>query len=102
MARFAEDKPGGAAFVEVAHERGTRRVLGKSYRDTGANQAIAILDDLAAHPATARFVAIKLARHFTSDDPPPSLIAKLERDFRQTGGDLGSLARTLVNAPETW
>ncbi|NQX93983.1 MAG: DUF1800 domain-containing protein, partial [Erythrobacter sp.] len=102
MARFAEDKPGGAAFVEVAHERGTRRVLGKSYRDTGANQAIAILDDLAAHPATARFVAIKLARHFTSDDPPPSLIAKLERDFRQTGGDLGSLARNLMNAPETW
>ncbi|MEM7689765.1 MAG: DUF1800 domain-containing protein [Pseudomonadota bacterium] len=102
IARFAEDKPGGAAFVAVAHERGTRRVLGKSYPDTGADQAIAILDDLAAHPSTARFIATKLARHFTTDDPPQSLIARLERDFSRTGGDLGSLARTLVNAPETW
>ncbi|MEM6584345.1 MAG: DUF1800 domain-containing protein [Pseudomonadota bacterium] len=102
IARFAVDKPGGAAFVEVAHERGTRRILGKSYKDTGADQAIAILDDLAAHPATARFVATKLARHFTADDPPASLVARLEADFKRTNGDLGSLARTLVDAPEAW
>jgi len=102
IARFAQAKPGGAAFVEVAHERGARRVLGKTYADTGADQAIAILDDLAAHPSTARFVTTKLARHFTADAPPPGLVARLERDFLETGGDLGSLARTLVNAPECW
>lgn len=102
IARFAEEKPGGAAFVEVAHERGTRRVLGKTYPDTGADQAIAILDDLATHPATARFVATKLARHFRADDPPPALVAQLESDFLETGGDLASLYRTLVKAPESW
>jgi uncharacterized protein (DUF1800 family) len=102
ISRFAEDQPGGAAFVAVAHERGERRVMGRKYPDTGARQAIAILDDLAAHPATARFVATKLARHFTADDPPPALVTRLERDFLATGGDLGSLARTLVEAPETW
>ncbi len=100
--RFAVDKPGGGAFVAVAHEPGTRRIMGKSYPDTGPDQAIAILDDLAAHPSTARFVATKFARHFTADDPPASLVARLERDFRETGGDLDSLARTLVNAPESW
>ncbi len=102
IARFSKDQPGGAAFAEVAHERGTRTVLGRRYEDTGASQAIAILDDLAAHPSTARFVATKLARHFTKDEPEPSLIARLENDFRRTGGDLDSLARTLVNAPESW
>lgn len=102
IARFAEDKPGGAAFVEVAHERGARRVLGKTYPDTGSGQAIAILDDLATHPATARFIATKLARHFTADDPPATLVARLERDFLETGGDLTSLYQTLVNALESW
>ncbi|MEL6238106.1 MAG: DUF1800 domain-containing protein [Pseudomonadota bacterium] len=102
LARFAKDQPGGAAFVEIAHEQGTRTVMGRRYEDTGPAQAIAILDDLAAHPSTARFVATKLARHFTKDDPEPSLVARLERDFLQTGGDLGSLAQTLVNAPESW
>lgn len=102
IARFAEQKPGGAAFIAVAHERGARRVLGKSYADNGADQAVAILDDLAAHPATARFVATKLARHFTADNPPASLVARLESNFLETGGDLASLARTLVDAPECW
>ncbi|MEM7702032.1 MAG: DUF1800 domain-containing protein [Pseudomonadota bacterium] len=102
IARFAEEKPGGAAFVGVAHEPGTRRVLGKAYPDTGADQAIAILDDLATHPATARFVATKLARHFTADHPPQALVTRLERNFLETGGDLASLYRTLVNAPESW
>ena len=100
--RFAEDKPGGAAYVAVAHEPGTRRIMGRAYKDTGEAQAIAILDDLAKHPSTARFVATKLARHFTRDDPEASLVARLESDFLKTGGDLGSLARTLVNAPEAW
>ena len=102
IARFAEDQEGGAAFIAVAHEKGTRKIMGRSYQDNGPKQALEILDDLAAHPATARFVATKFARHFTKDDPDPALVARLEQDFRSTGGDLGSLARTLVTAPESW
>ena len=33
-----------------------------------------VLDILAAHPSTARFIATKLARRFVSDDPPPALV----------------------------
>ncbi len=100
--RFSEPQPSGAAFVSVAHEPGTRRVMGRSYRDTGAGQAEAIIADLATHPATAKFIATKLARHFAGDTPPESLVSKLEADFLQTGGDLASLARTLIGAPEMW
>jgi uncharacterized protein (DUF1800 family) len=77
-------------------------VLGRSYAASGPEQAAAILDDLAAHPSTARFIATKLARHFAGDTPPPALVARLESDFLRTGGDLSSLTRTLIAAPEAW
>jgi uncharacterized protein (DUF1800 family) len=102
VARFGEDQPSGAMFVELAHEPGGRRVLGRSYPSGGAEQARAILRDLAAHPATARHIATKLARHFAGDTPPPALVKRLEADFLTTGGDLASLTRTLVEAPEAW
>ena len=102
VGRFAEDQPSGAAFVALAHEPGARQVLGRTYPQNGAKQAIAILDDLAVHPATARFIATKLARHFAGDTPPPALVTRLEADFLATGGDLASLTRTLIEAPEVW
>jgi uncharacterized protein (DUF1800 family) len=102
VGRFAEDQPGGAAFVALAHEPGARLVLGRRYGAGGADQALAILDDLAAHPATARHIAAKLARHFAGDTPPPALVARLENDFLRSGGDLARLTRTLIEAPEVW
>ncbi|EAQ29577.1 hypothetical protein NAP1_02355 [Erythrobacter sp. NAP1] len=100
--RFAEDKPNGAAFVAPAHEPGARQIMGRTYRDSGSDQALDVIADLARHPSTARFIAAKLARHFAGDEPPASLVAKLEKDFLATGGDLASLTRTLVEAPESW
>jgi uncharacterized protein (DUF1800 family) len=102
VGRFAEDQPGGAVFVALAHEPGARTIMGRRYAAGGPEQAAAVLDDLAAHPSTARFIATKLARHFAGDTPPDSLIARLETDFRKTGGDLASLTRTLIAAPEVW
>ena len=101
-ARIADDQPSGAAFVALAHEPGARQVLGRRYTAGGADQARAILRDLAAHPATARHVATKLARHFAGDTPPPALVARLEADFLRSGGDLSSLTHTLIEAPEPW
>lgn len=102
VGRFAQDQTSGAAFVALAHEPGTRQVLGRSYAATDAAQALAILDDLALHPSTARHIATKMARHFASDSPPASLITRLETDFLRSGGDLSSLTRTLITAPEAW
>ncbi len=102
VGRFAEDQPSGAAFVALVHEPGARWVLGRAYPAGEARQALAILDDLAAHPATARHIATKFARHFAGDTPPPALVARLEADFLRTGGDLASLTTTLIDAPEAW
>ena len=102
VGRFAQGQPSGAAFVALVHEPGARQVLGRSYPAGEAGQALAILDDLAAHPATARHIATKFARHFAGDTPPPGLVARLEADFLGTGGDLASLTRVLIEAPEAW
>jgi len=96
------DKYGGAVFVETFHEPGPRTVLRKTYNVSARDQAAAVLDDLAAHPATAKHIATKLARHFVSDMPPASAVAKLEASFTKTGGDLSQLARAVVDLDEAW
>ncbi|TFZ08282.1 DUF1800 domain-containing protein [Ramlibacter humi] len=92
--------PEGFVFRPMVHEPGTRTLLGRRYPEGGEEQALAVLRDLAASPATARHVAAKLARHFVADDPAPALVQRLSDTFLQTGGDLPSVYRALVTAPE--
>lgn len=103
-ARFAglEGEAGRFTFAPRVHEPGARTILGRSYPQAGQAQAAAVLDMLAVHPATARHVATKLARHFASDDPPAPLVARLEAAFLKSGGDLPTLYRTLLDSPEAW
>ena len=61
-----------------------------------------MLADLAKHPATAKHVAHKLARHFVADEPPPALVERLAKRFLDTDGDLKEVAKALVAAPEAW
>jgi uncharacterized protein (DUF1800 family) len=93
---------GEFVFNKLLHEPGPQTVLGRSYPDGGVEQGRAVLADLARHPATARHLADKLARHFVADEPPPALIGKLEKAFRNTDGDLKQVAKTLVTADESW
>jgi uncharacterized protein (DUF1800 family) len=88
-------------FDPLWHEPGAKVVLGKTYRE-GAEALYGLLHDLAHHPATARLVATKLARHFVADDPPPALVDRLAARFLVTGGDLPAVYRELVLAPEAW
>lgn len=94
--------PGTFIFNANAHEPGPQKLLGKVYEDTGLAQGEAALADIARHPATAKFIATKFARHFVADDPPPALVAKLESTFRKTGGDLHAMTLALVDADEAW
>jgi uncharacterized protein (DUF1800 family) len=96
------DNIGKTVFEGRAHEPGTRNVLGKSYSQNGANQALKILKDLCARPETAQNIALKLARHFHSDTPPETLVKKLSANFLETGGDLKAVYKVLIDAPEMW
>jgi uncharacterized protein (DUF1800 family) len=96
------DHGGEFVFLRRAHEPGPERVVGHDYPDTGVDQGHAVLADLARHPATARHVATKLARHFIADEPPATLVDRLASRFLETEGDLKEVTRALVSAPESW
>lgn len=100
--RFADGDPGRFEFREIIHEPGTQSLLGKRYPQKGVDQGEAVLRDLAAHPATAKFLATKLARHFVADDPPARLVDALAAVYLETGGDLSAVYTTLVQADEPW
>ncbi len=102
LAEQMQQATGETVFLESLHEPGARNVLGKSYSGQARLQAAAILDDLAIHPATARHVATKLARHFVADQPPASAIAKLESAYMKSKGDLTTLARAVIDLDEAW
>ncbi len=103
MQRFLGNAaPGDFVFVPQLHQPGDRTIMGRRYASAGEGQAKAVLLDLAAHPATATHIATKLARHFTGDVPPPALVERLADAFRTSGGDLPSIYRVLIDAPEVW
>jgi len=96
------DHGGEFAFLGRAHQPGAQRVIDNDYREGGVEQGRAVLADLARHPATARHVATKLARHFIADEPPPALVDRLTQRFLDTDGDLKELVVALITAPEAW
>jgi uncharacterized protein (DUF1800 family) len=101
---FRQDPERGGEFVfnPRMHEPGSQRVIGKTYADAGFEQGRAVLQDIAVHPATANHIAMKLAKHFVSDEPPASLVARLAGRFTVTGGDLKAVTEELIKAMESW
>ena len=89
-------------FTPARHEPGTWTVAGRSYVDKGKGSGDDVLTELARHPATARHIARKLARHFLADDAPQTLIDRLAATFTKTDGDLAAVSKTLIEAPEMW
>lgn len=89
-------------YASPRHEPGDWPVLGKTYLNRGMQTGLDCLEDFARHPATARHIARKLAAHFVADNPPPALVQKLEKTFRDTDGNLAEVSRALITADEAW
>jgi uncharacterized protein (DUF1800 family) len=95
------DSDGDTPFDADWHEPGRKTVLGKNYSE-GPDALRQVLHDLARHPATARFIATKLARHVVADAPPLALVDRLAASFLRSEGDLPTLYRELIRSPEAW
>jgi len=93
----------GAGFVfrPEIHDADAKVVLGhRLAAGRGIEDGEEVLDIVARHPATARFIARKLAIRFVSDDPPPALVERAAATFRRTDGDIRETVRTIVTSPE--
>jgi uncharacterized protein (DUF1800 family) len=93
----------GAEFVfrPEIHDADAKVVLGhRLAAGRGIEDGEEVLDIVARHPATARFIARKLAVRFVSDDPPPALVDRAAATFLRTDGDIRETVRTIVTSPE--
>lgn len=90
-------------FLPDLHDRGAKSVLGQKIPAGGSiEDGERVLNTVARHPATARFISTKLARRFVSDNPPESLVKTMADTFTKTDGDIRGVLRTMFNAPEFW
>jgi uncharacterized protein (DUF1800 family) len=92
---------GGFRFEPRMHDDGEKTVLGHRIKAGGGERdAEQVLDILASHPSTARFIATKLARRFVSDAPPASLVERAAIRFTETHGDVREVVRAIITSPE--
>jgi uncharacterized protein (DUF1800 family) len=88
-------------FDPRMHDDGEKQVLGVTIpRGGGQKDGERVLDILAKHPSTAKFIATKLARRFVSDEPTKALVDRAAARFRETNGDIREVVRSIVTSPE--
>ena len=99
---IANPRLGGAfRFEPRLHDDGAKVVLGHRIKPRGARKdGEQVLDLLARHPSTARFIATKLAVRFVADEPPSALVTRAADRFKATDGDIREVVRVIVTAPE--
>ena len=98
------DRPrmgGEFRFDARMHDPGEKHVLGQVIKAGGGeNDGERVLDILARHPSTAKFISTKLARRFVSDQPPQALIDRAAKRFLATNGDIREVVRIIIESPE--
>ena len=90
-------------FAANKHDVGEKTVLGYHFDGTGGYQeGVTLLNMLAHHPSTAKFISKKIAVRFVSDAPPQTLLNKMAKTFTEQDGDIKQVLITMVSSPEFW
>lgn len=88
-------------FAAAQHDQTAKTVLGATIpAGGGIEDGEQVLDLLARHPKTARFIATKLCRRFVADDPPTTLIDRVTATFQSTDGDIRQVVATILRSAE--
>jgi len=92
---------GGFYFRAEAHDAEPKEVLGHALAPgRGQEDGEEVLDIVARHPSTAKFIATTLARRFVSDTPSVALVERAAAAFTRTDGDIREVMRTILTSPE--
>jgi uncharacterized protein (DUF1800 family) len=88
-------------FSNFMHDSGEKVVLGHTIVAGGEGQdGLQVIDILARHPSTAKFISRKLAERFVADDPPQSLVDRMAQTFTKTDGDIRAVLQTMFTSQE--
>ena len=92
---------GGFIFRPEMHDAGEKIVLGHKLKpNRGIEDGEDVLDIVARHPSTAKYIATKLARRFISDNPPQTVIDRAAMVFTRTDGDIREVVRSIITSNE--
>jgi uncharacterized protein (DUF1800 family) len=97
------DRPqvtGEFIFRPRLHDGGDKVVLGHKINAGGVRDGEAVIDILARHPNTARFISSKLVRRFVSDEPPAALVKRVADVYRKSDGDIRQMMHAIVTSKE--
>ena len=97
-----QPRQGGSFFYnDRVHDKGAKTVLGVTIpAGGGKNDAEQVLDILAKHPSTARFLSRKLAMRFVADEPPQALVDRMAKTFTASNGDIREVMKTMLLSRE--
>ena len=88
-------------FNARTHDDGEKTVLGhKIPAGGGIKDGLMVLDILARHKSTAKFIATKLVRHFVADNPPPALVDRVAAAFTKSDGDIRETLKVIFFSNE--
>jgi uncharacterized protein (DUF1800 family) len=94
---------GGFSYNDKWHDRGEKIVLGQAIpAGGGMEDGEKVLDILAHHPSTARFISRELAQRFVADNPPQALVERMAQTFLATDGDIREVMKSMLNSREFW
>jgi uncharacterized protein (DUF1800 family) len=100
-ADMLRENAGKFFFNQRAHDDGEKIVLGhKIPAGGGIKDGLMVLDILAHHSSTAKYVATKLLRHFVSDNPSPALVDRVASAFTKSDGNIRETLRAIFFSPE--
>jgi uncharacterized protein (DUF1800 family) len=96
-----DPQTGEFAFQPRRHDDGSKFVLGHFIpANGGIKDGERVLDILASHPSTAKFISTELCRRLVTDDPPPALVDRIANVFTETDGDLRQVVQAIIYSPE--
>jgi uncharacterized protein (DUF1800 family) len=87
-------------FASFMHDTGEKVVLGNKITAGGENDGLQVINILARHPSTAKFISTELAQRFVADVPPQALVDRMAQTFLKADGDLRAVLETMFNSPE--
>lgn len=88
-------------FNPNRHDYALQSFLGRPLQKTGMAQVNEALDRIVAAPATAHFIAGKLAVYFLGDNPPAAVVKRCAQEFLRSHGDIAATLAALLTAPES-
>lgn len=85
-------------YVPAVHDEGQKTILGVT-KNWSADD---LLEHLANHPQTAKYICSKLWTYFAGNTPTEAVLTKLTGTWKRTDGDIRSVLKTIATTAEFW